>query len=94
MVDTSGVAPKPKLSVLKLAEVKARTKLSGSSIYRLMALGEFPQPLKLGDAAAAWVESEIDAWLEAKLVKRNQETPEEREARRANYRRRRRESDR
>ena len=28
--------------------------------------------IKLGDATVAWVESEIDAWLETKIVERDQ----------------------
>jgi prophage regulatory protein len=40
--------------------------------HRLIAEGKFPAPVKLGDATNAWVESEIDAWLETKIVERDQ----------------------
>jgi prophage regulatory protein len=58
---------KPRPAISKLAEVKARTKLSASSIYRLVAAGKFPQPIKLSESSSAWVDAEIDAWLEEKI---------------------------
>ena len=69
--------PKRKIVLLKLAEVKALTKLSHASIYRLIATKRFPKPIKLGEAASAWIASEINEWLESRIEKRNQETQEE-----------------
>jgi prophage regulatory protein len=69
--------PKRKIVLLKIAEVKALTKLSHPSIYRLIATKRFPRPIKLGDAASAWIASEINEWLESRIEKRNQEAQEE-----------------
>jgi prophage regulatory protein len=70
MTDTSNVEPKRKLFLLKLNAVRIRTKLSVPSIYRLIKEGVFPKPLKMGERAVAWVEDEIEEWLQAKLEER------------------------
>jgi len=63
---------KPKLIILRAADVVARTGLSVSSIYRLAADGKFPRPLKLGDAASGWLLHEVNAWIRAKLEERGE----------------------
>ena len=45
-------------------DVEAITGLSCPSIYRLMAKGEFPRPVKISKVAVAWPESLISEWLE------------------------------
>ena len=52
---------------LRLAEVKNRVGYGRASIYRLIAAGQFPKPHSLGARAVAWLESEIDAWIEARV---------------------------
>lgn len=49
--------------LLHLSEVKTRTGLSRTTVYRKMRQGTFPEPLKIGDRAVRWPESEIDEWL-------------------------------
>ncbi|HGP6836733.1 TPA: AlpA family transcriptional regulator, partial [Vibrio cholerae O1] len=49
---------------LKLKEVMEKTALSRSAIYRKMNDGEFPQSVSLGERAIAWVESEVDEWMD------------------------------
>lgn len=39
------------------------TGLSRSSIYDMMARGDFPKPIRIGRRAVAWRESDIAAWL-------------------------------
>ena len=48
---------------LRREDVEAMTGLSRSSIYRLMRLGKFPEPVKIGENAVRWPESELTAWL-------------------------------
>ena len=50
--------------VLKLREVSSLTKLSSSTIYRLIKTGDFPKPIKLATHASGWLLAEIDKWLE------------------------------
>jgi prophage regulatory protein len=47
---------------LRLPAVCACTGLSRSQIYRLEAAGDFPKRVKLGAAAAAWIDSEVARW--------------------------------
>lgn len=55
---------------LKLKEVMEKTALSRFAIYRKMNHEEFPQSVSLGDRAVAWVESEVDEWMEERLQTR------------------------
>lgn len=54
-------------SLLRLDQVRARTGLSRSSVYSRVATGEFPRPIALGSRSVAWVESEISAWIQARI---------------------------
>jgi prophage regulatory protein len=38
-----------------------------STLYLMMAAGEFPKPKKLGGRAAAWSKAEVEAWIAEKL---------------------------
>ena len=58
-------------SLERLPQVKARTGLSRSEIYRKVALGDFPSPIKLGERASAWPEHEVTAWIEARIAARD-----------------------
>jgi prophage regulatory protein len=49
--------------ILKLIEVKKTTGLSSSTIYRLIAQGDFPKQIKLGERSSGWLESEVQQWL-------------------------------
>jgi len=51
---------------LRLPAVIERTALSRSSIYRLIKLERFPEPIKLSERASAWRESDVTAWLESR----------------------------
>ncbi len=54
-------------TILRLPIVKARTGLSRSTIYLRVSEGTFPKPVSLGARAVGWLESEIDAWLTARI---------------------------
>ena len=55
----------------RLPQVKARTGLGRSEIYRRIAAGNFPAPIKLGERASAWVASEVDAFIESRIAARD-----------------------
>lgn len=61
------------LTLERLPQVKARTGLSRSEIYRRIALGDFPRPIKLGERASAWSTAEIDAWIADRIAARDRE---------------------
>jgi prophage regulatory protein len=46
-----------------MAAVQAVTGLARSTIYNLLAKGDFPRPVKLTGRAVAWPESSIAEWL-------------------------------
>jgi prophage regulatory protein len=51
----------------RLPEVKARTGIRGTStVYAMMARGEFPRPKKIGRNLVAWDRAVIDSWLESR----------------------------
>jgi len=58
-------------TLLRLPTVKARTGLSRSVIYRRIAAGEFPAPVKLGERASAWDSREIDQWIATRIAERD-----------------------
>ncbi len=47
--------------LLRLPAVKEATGLARSTIYALIAKGEFPRPIKLTPKLSAWDAAEIDA---------------------------------
>jgi prophage regulatory protein len=53
--------------ILRIRDVMAKTGLSQSQVYELIARSEFPMQLKLGPKAVGWVESEIEAWIKDKM---------------------------
>ena len=50
-------------TLLRLAQVKARTGLSRSTIYLRIRAGEFPAQVSLGARAVGWLEAEIERWI-------------------------------
>ncbi|RUR15818.1 AlpA family transcriptional regulator [Legionella sp. km535] len=55
----------PKL--IRRKKVEERTTLSCSRIYALMKEGLFPKPVTLGSMSVAWIESEVDEWIAARI---------------------------
>ncbi len=50
-------------TLLRLPAVLARTGLSRSQLYRLVAAGKFPRPVTLaGTAAKAWSSAAVSQW--------------------------------
>jgi len=55
------------LIILRRKQVEARTGYSRSSLYKHMSEGTFPAQIKLGARAVGWIESEVTAFLEARI---------------------------
>lgn len=49
--------------ILRRKDLRPATGLSPSTIYKMIALGEFPPPVKLGLKAVGWLKSDVDVWL-------------------------------
>ena len=75
------ITNKPKHRFIRLSEVLNRTGYGRTSIYRKMEEGSFPKSVKLGGPlrdpslfdcrAIAWIEDEIDQWIESRICERD-----------------------
>lgn len=57
--------------LLVLDEVITKTRMKRSTIYSKMKSGEFPKSISISANRIAWLESEIDSWMENKINQRN-----------------------
>ncbi len=55
-------------SFIRLPDVQRRTGYSKAWIYRLMSQGKFPTSVKIGSRTIAFVESEIDEWVNQRIA--------------------------
>lgn len=56
--------------LLRIGEVANRTTFSKPHIYTLIRQGKFPKPVKLSINTSVWLESEVDSWLESRIIER------------------------
>lgn len=55
---------------LMLPQVREIVPYSASHIWRLERSGKFPQRVRLGGNRVAWLQSEVNSWVESKLAAR------------------------
>ena len=60
------------MRLLKLKDVMFKTGLARSTIYKYISENRFPKPVSLGERNVAWVESEIDSWINLKISERDE----------------------
>jgi len=58
-------------SIKRLKQVIEQTGLSKSVIYEKIADGTFPKQIKLTARSIGFVESEVDEWIEQRIVNRD-----------------------
>ena len=56
--------------LLRLPEVREKTGLSTSTIYRWMTEGTFPKQIHLGPRTIVWNEREVVQWMEDRMATR------------------------
>jgi prophage regulatory protein len=56
--------------LMRRPEVEATTGLPTSSLYNEIAIGKFPKPVPLSRNRVAWVEDEVQGWIEDKIARR------------------------
>ena len=71
----------PQKRFIRLPEVLSRTGYGRTTIYRKMEDGSFPRSVKLGGPledpnafdcrAIAWIEEEVDQWMESMIEERD-----------------------
>jgi prophage regulatory protein len=55
----------------RLPRVIGKTGRSRSSIYDAIKAGTFPRPVALGGSSVAWVSTEVQAWISARIAERD-----------------------
>lgn len=60
-------------NLIRLPEVQRRTGFGKAWIYRLMSQGKFPASVKIGSRSIAFVESEIDEWINSRIEESRKE---------------------
>lgn len=53
------------MRLLKVNEVIETVQISRSRIYRMIAAGDFPAPVKIGPKSIRFRDSDVDEWLES-----------------------------
>lgn len=64
------------MKILRIKDVISKVSLGQSTIYRMIAQGDFPKPIPLAPNRVGWVESEINEWLAERAAMRMTSTPE------------------
>jgi prophage regulatory protein len=59
------------MKLMKLKAVMECTGLARSTVYKFIAEGRFPKPVKLGARMVAWVEGEIQQWIQERIGERD-----------------------
>lgn len=52
---------------LRLNDVTKMTGLARSTVYAHGRLGKFPKPIKAGGTVAAWLGTEVSAWMDEQI---------------------------
>lgn len=57
-----------RVHLMRRPEVERVTGLSRSALYRLLKCGDFPKQVSLSSMAVAWLASEVEAWISARVA--------------------------
>ncbi|MBA4711158.1 MULTISPECIES: AlpA family transcriptional regulator [Citrobacter] len=60
-------------NLLRMPEIMRRTGYGKAWIYRLISQGKFPRPIKIGSRSIAFVESEVDDWINQRIEESRKE---------------------
>jgi prophage regulatory protein len=55
------------IRMIRLTQVMDKIGMGRSWVYQAMNEGKFPRPITFGGRAIAWIESEVDGWLESQV---------------------------
>lgn len=59
------------MKVMRLNQVIESTGLGRSTIYKFIAEGKFPAPLKLSERCVGWLDSEVQLWIKSRIDARD-----------------------
>jgi prophage regulatory protein len=54
--------------IIRRPELESRFGLKRSTVYDHVKAGTFPAPIRIGERAVGWIESEVEAWLESRIA--------------------------
>ena len=57
----------------RIKEIKAQTKIPASTVYFHIREGLFPKPIKIGERMSAWLQSEVDAIMNARIAGKSED---------------------
>jgi prophage regulatory protein len=60
--------PAQPVRLLRTADVELRTGLKRSQLNYKESEGSFPKRVQISTRACGWVESEVDAWVQARII--------------------------
>ncbi len=66
---TEPTALKTPYTLLRRRQVEIRVGAKRSTLYDWMRKGDFPKPIKVGERTVAWIEQEVDAWINQRIQK-------------------------
>ena len=61
------------MRILKAKQVAEEINVSVPQVYKLVSIGRFPKPIKLGERGSGWLITEIDEWLQSRVDARDEE---------------------
>lgn len=62
------------MKVIRLNAVIEASGLGRSSIYKGMNQGTFPKSVPLTGKAVGWLDEEVEAWIQARIVEREKKS--------------------
>lgn len=54
--------------IIRRKQLETRIGLACSTIYAMMARGDFPRPIKIGRRAVGWRSEDVERWLKSRIV--------------------------
>jgi len=67
MTNATQHTPHP-VQFYRLPQLKAKLKVSGSSIWAWVKAGKFPKPIKLSENCTAWNAEDVEAWAQSRIA--------------------------
>lgn len=56
------------LALWRRPTVQAKTGLRTSTLYEHVANGSFPKPIRIGLRSVAWLSTDVDGWIAARIA--------------------------
>lgn len=59
--------------LLRCPDVLAKVGKSKASLYKMIRVREFPAPIPISSSTVAWLEAEVDAWIQSRIDLRDKQ---------------------